>query len=111
MRRLLFLSISLFCLLFGKDDSFITPEEYGQELYKNPRGIGCIKCHGDNGKGQVIAIYKEKGKQKVLRAPDITTLPFASFKEKTLKDKGVMPKYYLTDEELQAIYLFLQQNK
>jgi argininosuccinate synthase len=39
-------------------ESFISNLEYGQMLYKNPRGIGCIKCHGDNGKGKLIATYR-----------------------------------------------------
>lgn len=99
----------LIILSYAKEDSFITTEEYGQELYKNPRGIGCIQCHGINGKGKVIATYKEKDKQKTLRGPDITKLDFKTFKTKTLQDKGVMPKYYLTDEEIQAIYLFLKK--
>lgn len=102
--------VFILCVLtYGKDESFITIEEYGQELYKNPRGIGCIQCHGDNGRGKTIAIYKEKGKQKILKGPDITKLDFKTFKARTLQDRSVMPKYHLTDEEIEAIYLFLQQ--
>ena len=32
-----------FLLAFSKD--FITDIEYGKMLYKNPRGVGCNKCH------------------------------------------------------------------
>ena len=90
------------------NESFITMEEYGEELYKNPRGIGCIACHGESGKGKVIATYKEKGKLKVLRGPDIRNLDFKVFYERTLQDKGVMPKYHLTNDEIKAIYLYLK---
>ncbi|MCE3036852.1 c-type cytochrome [Helicobacter anatolicus] len=103
-KNLIFL---IFSLLFAKEESFITIEEYGKELYKNPRGIGCIHCHGENGKGKIIAKYKHKNIAKNLIGPDITKLDFKTFKEKTLIDKGVMPKYYLTDTELQAIFSFL----
>ncbi|WP_158654701.1 MULTISPECIES: c-type cytochrome [unclassified Helicobacter] len=104
------LVLMLCIFMYSKDESFITTEEYGQELYKNPRGIGCIQCHGKKGEGKIIAIYKEKGKQKVLRGPDITKLDFQTFKIKTLQDKSVMPKYHLTGEEIEAIYLFLKQS-
>ncbi len=90
------------------EESFITIEEYGKELYKNPRGIGCIACHGESGKGKVIATYREKNIQKTLKSPDITQLSFQDFSANTLKDQGVMPKYHLTKEELQAIYNYLQ---
>lgn len=106
MVRILFL-VAWSALFYGTE-SFITMEEYGQELYKNPRGIGCVACHGPRGTGEVIATYKEKGKIKVLRSPDITRLDFKDFYERTLQDKGVMPKYHLTNEEIQAIYLYLK---
>ena len=91
------------------DESFITPEEYGQELYRNPRGIGCIKCHGETGQGRVIATYKEKGQKKTIIGPNITHLDFETFKTRTLLDRGVMPKYHLTDEELRAIFFYIQE--
>ena len=48
----------LFCnVLVFAQSSFITPLEYASQLYKNPRGIGCIKCHNKNGEGKVIANY------------------------------------------------------
>ncbi|CBG39902.1 c-type cytochrome [Helicobacter mustelae] len=104
------LGVLFFAALFAKEESFITIEEYGKELYKNPRGIGCIHCHGSDGRGGVIASYKHKNIPKILKAPDITVLDFETFKKRTLMDKGVMPKYHLTDTELQAIFAFLHSN-
>jgi len=55
--RAFFLLFPLF--LYG-ESSFITRMEYSSLLYKNPRGIGCNKCHGLKGEGKLIAKYKEK---------------------------------------------------
>ena len=49
MKNILLLILPVF--LFG-GSSFITPLEYASQLYKNPRGIGCHLCHGDNGEGK-----------------------------------------------------------
>ena len=53
--------LSFFCaVLFA--ESFISDYEYGQMLFKNPRGIGCNKCHGENGEGSLIATKKDFNK-------------------------------------------------
>lgn len=95
----------------SKDDSFITTEEYGKRLYENPRNIGCVKCHGKNGEGEVMAHYKSKGKDKVITAPKINNMNFNSFQKAIGKEKGVMPKYNLTNEEIKAIYLYITSKK
>jgi mono/diheme cytochrome c family protein len=105
-------------------ESFISNLEYGQMLYKNPRGIGCIKCHGDNGKGKLIATYRndKTGEVEKIVAPDITKVSYKIFynrikysrvlkegKFKTL-NYSVMPKYnYLVDEEIKSIYNYLHK--
>lgn len=89
------------------DDSFITPQEYGANLYENPRGIGCVKCHGRDGEENLLASYTHKGKQKHIIAPRINNLTFPAFKIALSKDNGVMPRYNLTDEEINAIYLYI----
>lgn len=94
-------------LATSKDDSFITAEEYGKRLYENPRNIGCVKCHGKNGEGEVIARYKNKGKNKIITAPKINNMSFNSFQKAIGKEKGIMPKYNLTNEEIKAIYLYI----
>lgn len=88
-------------------ESFITPQEYGANLYENPRGIGCIKCHGKDGEETLLASYVRKGKQRHIIVPRINNLAFDAFKIALSKDSGVMPKYNLTDEEINAIYLYI----
>ncbi|MGX3044545.1 c-type cytochrome [Helicobacter sp. T3_23-1056] len=89
------------------DESFITPQEYGASLYEYPRGIGCIKCHGNIGEETLLATYKHKGKQKTLLVPRINNLELSHFRIALSQDNGIMPKYNLTDEEIQAIFLYI----
>lgn len=101
-------------------DSFLLEIEYGEMLYKNPRGISCSKCHGKEGKGgQKIAKYYDKFKNpKILKGVDITGYSFEELKaslKNRYRDKNnrrvrhkIMPMYYLTDEEVTAIYSYLQ---
>ena len=120
--KYLFLIIPIF--LFA--DDFITNFEYGEMLYKNPRGIGCIKCHGDDAKGEIIAKYidDKTGKTKALIAPNIKKVSFKVFYERLKYSKvlrkgkfktlhySVMPKYtYLTDSEIKAIYNYIKAIK
>ena len=102
-------------------ESFLSSVEYGRMLYKNPRGISCSKCHGEMGKGgQKIAKYYDKHKNpKILKGVDIREYSLddlkASFKNQyreknRRKAHKIMPMYYLTDEEVQAIYDYLQYN-
>ncbi len=98
----IFLGLSLFA-----EDSFITLYEYGEMLYRNPRGIGCIHCHGEKGKGAYIASYLEDGKRVVLRGPDIRNVGMEKMKRTLLKRHRVMPTYFLTDSEIRALHYFL----
>ena len=104
--------ILLFCMaIFGAD--FITKTEYAKMLYLNPRGIGCDKCHGAKGEGSLISKYKhfdKKANKTVddeLRAPKINDIEFESFKAALTKPKGVMPSYFLTDEETTILYEYI----
>ena len=104
--------ILLFCVaIFGAD--FITKTEYAKMLYLNPRGIGCDKCHGAKGEGSLISKYKhfdKKANKTVddeLRAPKINDIDFESFKAVLTKPKGVMPSYFLTDEETTILYEYI----
>ncbi|MDU7692975.1 MAG: cytochrome c [Helicobacter sp.] len=111
MRILAFLL--LFGLLFG-DDDFLTIEEYGKELYANPRGISCKACHGDTGEGKIISTYTDKnGKTRILQTKSIKDLDFRAFKArlKRQKSSGFMPIYYLRDSEIAAIYHFINKSK
>ncbi len=92
------------------DNLFITNFEYGQMLYENPRGIGCIKCHGDNGKGKFIARYTHKDKKFEINAPAINTINLEEFM-KVLKakssSKSIMPTYFLTNDEMKQIHFYI----
>lgn len=94
------------------DDSFITEYEYGKMLYNNPRGIGCDKCHGERGQGVIIANYYDGKKKKTLETKAIWAV---SLKELTralrVQDHRVMPKYYLTNGEINALYFYLSQER
>ncbi len=97
--------------------SFITDIEYGKMLYQNPRGIGCDKCHGKSGFGGVIAIYKEFNKTSGekydanLTTPNIINLTPQEFADGIMQSRGVMPSYFLTADEIVAIYKYLNKEK
>lgn len=99
------------------DNSFITKLEYGKMLYKNPRGVGCIKCHKKANKSVLIAKYKEIDKttkeliEKSIIAPAINNVSFEKFVEKMKSDKTesrVMPTYFLTEDELKSLYFYIK---
>ena len=120
MRIFIFLSIFL-TTFFG--ESFITEKEYGEMLYKNPRGIGCNKCHGTKGEGSLIAKYKDKNatdyyEVKII-APPLNTLSLQEFIKgvtkqytkqelKNRKNIGFMPEYFLTQDEIIILYKFIK---
>ncbi|AFI04581.1 c-type cytochrome [Helicobacter cetorum] len=106
MRFVIMLAITLLSLN-AKENDFISDFEYGLALYKNPRGITCVKCHGIKGEGQKITSYYEKDSEKALYAPKINDLDFKTFKDALSLGKGMMPKYNLNLEEVQAIYLYI----
>jgi len=108
MRLLLYLFVPLF--LFA-ETTFISPLEYASQLYKNPRGIGCQNCHGDNGEGKLIAKYIHKEEKREFRGPVITGLDFMPFYKALNERKRGMPRYFLTKKEVQALYLYLNQEK
>jgi cytochrome c553 len=105
------------------NESFLSTLEYGEMLYKDPRGISCTKCHGQEGKGgKKIAKYYDKNKNiKLLKSIDITHYSLedltASLKNQYRKDgrrkrHKIMPMYYLTKKEVFAIFTYLKaQNK
>lgn len=101
---MIFLSIPLF-----GESTFISPLEYASQLYKNPRGIGCHNCHGENGEGKLVAKYTHKGEKREFRGSAISKLDYDVFYRALNKRTRGMPRYYLTDTEVQALYLFLHQ--
>ncbi len=89
---------------------FITNLEYGEMLYKNPRGIGCIKCHGKKGEGKFIAKYTHKKEEIEINAPAINNINLEHF-IKVLKAKSsvksIMPTFFLTDDEMKQIHFYI----
>ena len=103
---LIFMSIYLMA-----DTTFITPIEYASQLYKNPRGIGCHHCHGENGEGRLVAEYMHKKVKKEFRGPAIKGVSFKKFFNAMNERKTGMPRYFLTKKEIQALYMYLNQEK
>lgn len=114
----------------GFSTEFITEFEYGKMLYEKPRGISCAKCHGDDAKGMTVSSFTHKTKKNryecVIATKDITNISYEEFlqtldpniekpKKKFSKDQvcekmiygNVMPTYFLTQEELKSIHLYL----
>jgi len=110
--RFCFLIFFFSFTLFAKEnDSFITAEEYAQHLYENPRGIGCIKCHGKRGEGMVISSYKHQDKKIVLKTTEINSLNYEAFRSALQSRRGIMPKYFLTSSETKALFDYLHKEK
>ncbi len=89
---------------------FITNYEYGQMLYKNPRGIGCIKCHGESGNSKFISSYLHKDKEYKITSPKINNLSLSKFikvLKKTSTSKAIMPTYFLTNDEMKQIHFYI----
>jgi hypothetical protein len=94
------------------DESFISNDEYAKMIYKNPRGIGCNKCHGDKGEGKVISSYISGNKKISLIGPRINNLSSKRFLDALKKGKRLMPEYFLTKVEKAYLYYYLiKQNK
>ena len=59
-------------------------------LYENPRGIGCVKCHGKNMKGKEIYRYKIKNSEFILRAPNISNVSWKIFYNKLKQNHRIL---------------------
>ncbi|WP_345978125.1 cytochrome c [Sulfurimonas sp. HSL3-7] len=109
--------LSAFAALFLLFDSlqaevsFITEAEYASQLYHSPRGIGCHKCHGDQGEGRLIASYKDKGEDKVFHPPAINQIGYDAFVDAMKKRQKGMPRYFLTANEIKALFFYLHQKE
>lgn len=116
--RIFMILLAFYAFAFAQDNErqdnerkdFLTQFEYGRALYKNPRGIGCIQCHGINGEGGVISSITQNGKTKYITAPKIRGVNFIKFESALKNPKGLMPSYNLTPSELLALYIFLNPN-
>jgi len=100
----------LFPLSLLASGNFITPMEYSSQLYKNPRGIGCQNCHGESGEGKIVANYIHKKKERSFGGPAINKMNFNTFFMALNTRKSGMPRYFLTNKEIEALYLFVHRN-
>jgi mono/diheme cytochrome c family protein len=101
--------IPFLLLSLNANEDFISPYEYGQMLYNNPRGVSCIQCHGENAEGRVIVRYEDSQGEKLIKGADIR---FKTLKEMIRSVNAyheVMPRYYLTNKEVKMIYEYLQE--
>jgi hypothetical protein len=111
------LTVSIFILLIATtqaypNEPFLQIYEYGQMLYKNPRGIGCHKCHGEHAKGMTIAKYRHKSKQKEIKTRDIRHISYENFIYVFKKSPpSIMPQYRLTEAELQTLHYYITHNE
>lgn len=111
-RKVFILLLILDSSILLSEESFINQKEYGKQLYNDPRGVGCNKCHGEDGRGMSIAKYiSEKGKEVELKSPDITNIDYKTFLKSLKVDSYIMPRYYLTDNEIEAIYDYINVKK
>lgn len=109
MMKVKFLFLCAAVWLFGAD--FITQKEYAKMLYENPRGISCKECHGESGKEQILEYFTHKGKKKPFIVPNIQSVSFDDFVRslsQTRQAKSIMPTYSLTNEEIKALYAYIQ---
>jgi hypothetical protein len=103
-------------------------------LYNNPRGIGCNSCHGNDARGKKMVDFKQTHEKKVynctLVIPDIKNIDYETFSikvnskknpnlkfekeqvcEKLIHYANVMPTYFLVEEEIEAIFYYIQNIK
>ena len=106
MRKYILLILPLF---LGAEEDFISHYEYGQMLYNNPRGVSCAQCHGEKGEGKVIVTYRDSHGKQALRGPDIRQKSYEEMRKSLNSSHPVMPRYYLTDEEIKTIYDYIQK--
>jgi len=110
MHLILFILL-LFISNICADESFISNDEYAKMLYKNPRGIGCDKCHGEHGEGKEISSYISGNNKISLIGPRINNLSIKKFRKALEKGKRLMPEYFLTDVEKVYLYYYLTKQK
>ncbi len=103
--------ILFLAVIFSHAESFITKEEYAAGLYHNPRGVGCHLCHGESGEGKLIARYRDKGEKKIFAGAAIQKLSFKEFYIQLNSRILGMPRYYLTDTEIQTLYYYLHREE
>ena len=112
MIRIHILTIFLLNVAFSNEEYFLNRYEYGRALYDNPRGVSCKNCHGLNGEEKTILSYKKRNKIKEIKTRDIKKISFKDFSKRlNSNSKSIMPKYYLSDDEIFSIYYYLKNKE
>ena len=95
-------------MLWGEED-FISHYEYGEMLYANPRGVSCAQCHGKSGEGQIIVEFRDIHGKQALKGSDIRRNTLHEMIKAVNNYHEIMPRYYLTNDEVKAIHDYLQK--
>ncbi len=91
-------------------EDFITDFEYGQMLYRDPHGASCAACHGETGAGRLIGDYVDTdGHTITLRGSDIRHATLTQIRHSVQSGRGVMPRYFLTEQEIGMLHAYLQK--
>lgn len=90
-------------------EDFINKFEYGEMLYKNPRGVSCEGCHGVYGEGKKMGRFIKNKKEINITAPNISKVSVEQIKKSMSVRRSIMPSYFLTDSELDAIVYYLHR--
>ena len=95
-------------LFLFSEESFISHYEYGEMLYNSPRGVSCEECHGKSGEGKIIVTYQDIHGEEAIKGADIRRKTLDEMLKSVSTYHKVMPRYYLTDKEVEAIYDYLK---
>lgn len=61
--------------------------------------------------GKIVAEYTHNKEKKSFIGPKINSLNYDEFKSSLERSKKGMPRYYLTTDEIKALFFYLQQMK
>ena len=104
------LILIIYSIISISQDNFISQYDYGSMLYKNPRGISCVSCHGEYGEGKEIIRYIDNSdKEVVIKGSDIRDISLKKFHKSLTTRHKVMPTYYLINKEIIAIYKYIKE--
>jgi len=95
-------------LMVWAQEDFISHYEYGEMLYANPRGVSCTQCHGEGGEGKTIVEFRDIHGKQALKGSDIRKNTLQEMIKAVNTYHKIMPRYYLTNEEVKAIYDYIQ---
>ena len=105
MKKLIFLLPMFICA----SEDFISHYDYGKMLYESPRGVSCVQCHGLSAEGKTIVEYDTKKGMNHIDGPDIRSVSLNNMIKSLNRNHAIMPRYYLTEHEVRAIYDYLQK--